>query len=123
MNVHIVTKEQDLKKWIEEPNRLVFLFYTSVWCEAGQNIKPVFEKIANDYPDVICIKIDVDRFEEFEITRHNAIDRWWPAITEITNLPSFKIYYNCHKLSEFVGGESSNLELELSKARDIIQIR
>jgi thiol-disulfide isomerase/thioredoxin len=123
MNVHIVTKEQDLKKWIEEPNRLVFLFYTSVWCVAGQNIKPVFEKIANDYPDVICIKIDVDRFEEFEITRHNAIDRCWPAITEITNLPSFKIYYNCHKLSEFVGGKSSNLELELSKARDIIQIR
>jgi thiol-disulfide isomerase/thioredoxin len=121
MNVHIVTKEPDLKKWMEEPNRLVFLFYTSVWCVAGQNIKPLFEKIANDFPDVICIKIDVDRFEE--ITGSHAIARSWPAITEITNLPSFKIYYNCHKLSEFVGGKSSNLELELSKARDIIQIR
>jgi thiol-disulfide isomerase/thioredoxin len=121
MSVHIVEKEQDLKKWMEEPNRLIFLYYTSVWCKPCQNIKPIFEKIANDYPDVICVKMDVDRFEESD-ELSKMTNKCWPVITEIIQLPSFKIYYNCHKLSEFIGGKS-NLELELSKARDIILIR
>ncbi len=104
MNVHIVENEQELKKWIEEPNRLVLLYYTASWCGPCQKIKPNFEKIANDNPNVICVKIDVDEFED----------------CDVSIIPSFKIYYNCQLLSKFESGK--NLELEFSKAQKIIQI-
>jgi thiol-disulfide isomerase/thioredoxin len=103
MNVHIVEKEQELKKWISEPNRLVMLYYTASWCQPCQTISPVFDKLALDNPDVICVKIDVDVFEDCNVKQ----------------MPTFNIYYNGHILVEFAGGKS-NLELQLSYAKEKI---
>ena len=49
------------------------LYFTATWCPPCKAIKPVYEKLAKEYPEVAFGKIDIDDNQEtaaeFEVSR------------------------------------------------------
>jgi hypothetical protein len=95
--VHVVTNESELKKWIQEPNRIVLV------CYLNDNTLQILDNLSKDNMDVIFVKIDINEFKESDA-----------KIRKI--LPIFTIYFNEKKISEWIG-VTIDIGFMLSKAR------
>lgn len=69
MAVMEITKENFEQVVIE--NDFVILDYWAPWCGPCRSFAPVYEKVAEDYPDVVFAKINTE--EEQEIAAHFQI--------------------------------------------------
>jgi thioredoxin 1 len=68
--VTILESGQELSKIMKEGNKV--LYFTATWCPPCRAIKPVFEKLSNEFAKTQFIKIDIDENEktayEYQIT-------------------------------------------------------
>merc|ERR1712168_1621203 len=63
-------------------NARVVIDFTATWCGPCKRIGPVFEKLAEQYPDIKFFKVDVD--ENGEVSE----------LEGISAMPTFKFYLN-----------------------------
>ena len=62
--VHVVRSEEELKK-MQDTGQLVVTDWFAKWCGPCMNFKPTFQKLAEEYKDVLFCEIDVDDADEF----------------------------------------------------------
>jgi thioredoxin 1 len=74
--VTILSSSEKITEIVSKPGNKV-LYFTATWCPPCRAIKPVFEKLSNEYTNVNFVKIDIDENEQ------TAYDY------QITSVPTF----------------------------------
>ncbi|KAF9995038.1 Thioredoxin-like protein 1 [Entomortierella chlamydospora] len=78
--------------------KLVVVDFTAAWCGPCQTIKPIFEKLSNQYRHVTFVKVDVDEFQEVA------------AVAGVTAMPTFQFFKANKKIAEMKGANAVQLE-------------
>ena len=71
------------------------------WCPPCQQIRPIFEKLANDFPSITFLKVDIDNF---------------PEPTEafgVNSVPTFFFLNGEDVKSHFSGADKNRLQKDL----------
>merc|ERR1711998_372524 len=71
--------------------KLVVVDFTASWCGPCQRIAPVFIKMAEEMPEVVFVKVDVDENDEVA------------AECGISAMPTFQFYKSGAKIDEMCG--------------------
>jgi len=84
-------------------DKLIVVDFTATWCGPCQRIAPVFAKLAEEMPDVVFIKVDVDENEETA------------AACGIQAMPTFQFYIKGEKKEEFSGASEEKIREAIAK--------
>ncbi|KAI8509746.1 Thioredoxin domain-containing protein 2 [Branchiostoma belcheri] len=87
----------------ENKDKLIVVDFTASWCGPCRMIAPVFEKLAEENPDVIFVKVDVDANDETA------------GACGISAMPTFQCYKNGAKVEEMCGASEDKLREMVAK--------
>ena len=103
-----VTNYDELEKLkIEGP---VLINITASWCGACRFFEPFLEKLANQYPSIKFLTIDLDEAEE----------RMPDIIDHVYNIPHFDLYHDGVKVAEYCGSKADKLKLTIEQFKSKI---
>lgn len=88
-------------------NHKSVLYFTASWCQPCRNIKPVYEKLSEKYPDVAFGKVDVDENSDA------ALD------FEVSAVPTFVLFEKEHATEKWAGADQVKLEKHIQKLNDL----
>ncbi|XP_078532701.1 thioredoxin-like [Lissotriton helveticus] len=95
---HICNLDQFNEALKNAGGKLVVVDFTATWCGPCKMIAPFFEKLSNDYPDVVFLKVDVDDAQD--VAQH----------CDIKCMPTFIFFKNGEKVDDFSGANQATLE-------------
>lgn len=78
--------------------RLAVLYLTATWCGPCRFISPVYASLAERYPNVVLLKVDIDEARD-------VASQW-----NISSVPTFFFIKDGEKIDEVVGADKSSLE-------------
>lgn len=102
---HICSLDEFNEALTSAGDKLVVIDFTATWCGPCKMIAPFFEKLSNDYPDAVFLKVDVDDAQD--VAQH----------CDIKCMPTFHFYKNGKKIDEFSGANQANLEEKVKKLK------
>ncbi|XP_060093148.1 thioredoxin [Heteronotia binoei] len=79
-------------------SKLIVVDFSATWCGPCKMIKPFYHSLAEKYPDVVFIEIDVDDAQD--VASH----------CDVKCMPTFQFYKNNEKVHEFSGANKEKLE-------------
>jgi len=79
-------------------DKLVVVDFTASWCGPCQRIAPIFVKLAEEMPDVVFVKVDVDENEQVA------------QACGIQAMPTFQFYKKGEKVHEFSGASEDKIK-------------
>ena len=85
--------------------KAVVVDFTATWCGPCQRIAPVFAQLAEENPDVVFVKVDVDENEE--VAQQCGIQA----------MPTFQFYKNGAKVDEFSGADPNKIKATIAKCK------
>merc|ERR1711998_303845 len=91
------TKAEFDKALADAGDKLVVVDFTASWCGPCQRIAPIFAKLAEEMPDVVFVKVDVDDNEETA------------AACGIQAMPTFQFHKAKAKVHEFSGASEDKV--------------
>merc|ERR1712147_140915 len=94
----VPTKAEFDETLAKAEGKLVCVDFTATWCGPCQRIGPTFVKMADEFPDCVFIKVDVDENEETS------------AACGIQCMPTFQFYKNGKKVDEMSGADPNKLK-------------
>ena len=83
--------------------KLVVVDFFATWCGPCQRIAPIFEQLAAKYPNVVFLKVDVDKCPDSG------------AANGVTAMPTFVFFRNATKIDMQRGGDPAALEQKIQK--------
>jgi thioredoxin 1 len=86
-------------------NNKAILYFTATWCPPCKMIKPVYEKISSDHPEVKFGKVDVDDNQEASMNH------------EIQAVPTFIVFKDNGVIDRFSGADQKQLEGAVKKLK------
>ncbi|KAF9990200.1 Thioredoxin-like protein 1 [Mortierella antarctica] len=89
--------------------KLVVVDFTAAWCGPCQTIKPIFEKLSNQYRHVVFVKVDVDEFQEVA------------AVAGVTAMPTFQFLKASKKIAELKGADAAELEKLIKQHQGLVE--
>ena len=96
--VKVVTSMDEFETQLQEAgNKLVVVDFYANWCPPCKRIAPVFEQLSNENPEVVFLKVDVDKCP--------AIARKY----KISAMPTFKFFKHSTLYNTIVGGNTSKI--------------
>ncbi|GFT18364.1 thioredoxin [Nephila pilipes] len=97
--VHAVTSEDDFKAQLEAAgDKLVVVDFHATWCGPCKMIAPFFQELAEEHPDVVFLKVDVDDVEDVA-GQYN-----------VSSIPKFVFIKNKNQVNEMLGADKENLK-------------
>jgi thioredoxin len=102
--VRSVTTKAELDSILAEAGSktLVILDFSAVWCGPCKMIAPIYEELANEYTDVIFLKVDVD--ENPEVTE----------MFQVMSMPTFLLLKNKQSVERWSGASVEKLRAALA---------
>lgn len=97
---------------VVEGNKNIALDFKAEWCGPCKMFGPIFEKVSNDYDDVVFAKVDID--ESPEIANYFNI-RGVPTVAFIKNKELVYIEAGMHtekKLRKIIDKEKDNADAQ-----------
>jgi len=79
-------------------DKLVVVDFTATWCGPCQRIAPIFTKLAEEMPEVVFVKVDVDENEE--VAQECGVE----------SMPTFQFYKSGLKVHEFSGASEDKIK-------------
>ena len=95
--VTLATKADFDKCLADAGDKLVVVDFTATWCGPCQHIAPVFVQLAEEMPDVVFVKVDVDENDETA------------EACGISSMPTFQFYKGAEKKHEFSGASEAKI--------------
>ena len=99
----LATKADFDKCLADAGDKLVVVDFTATWCGPCQRIAPVFIKLAEEMPDVVFVKVDVDENEETA------------GACGIQAMPTFQYYKSGTKVHEFSGAAEEKIRAAIDQ--------
>ena len=96
---------EEFEALLKDETKLIVVDFTASWCGPCQMIKPHFEKMSEDYTDVVFIKVDVDENAD---TAEKA---------GISCMPTFHFYKGGAKVEEMQGANVDGLKSHVEKLK------
>jgi len=100
MSVITLSDDKSVEKF-RVINSKSILYFTATWCPPCKAIKPVYESLSKDHPEVAFGKIDVDDNPDA------ALD------FQIRSVPTFLFFNRDEVISKFSGADRSQLEEQI----------
>lgn len=113
----ISTKEEFDAALKDAGSKLVVVDFTASWCGPCQQIAPVFKELAQEYKDVVFLKVDVDenkvwhprlwismihqKFLCFAFLFLFSLMQETAEHCGVSSMPTFQFYRNGNKFDEF----------------------
>ena len=97
------TKAEFDQALIDAGDKLVVVDFTATWCGPCQRIAPAFAAMADEMPNVVFIKVDVDENDETA------------AACGISAMPTFQFYKGGAKADEMQGANEAGLREKIAK--------
>ena len=94
---------EEFNELIKSESKLIVVDFTASWCGPCQMIKPIFEQMSQDYPNVVFIKVDVDANGE---TAEKC---------GINCMPTFQCFKDGSKVDETLGASPDGLKKLVEK--------
>nr|AAK72483.1 thioredoxin [Branchiostoma belcheri] len=101
--VQMIETKAAFDKLLAETDKLIVVDFTASWCGPCRMIAPVFEKLAEENPDVVFVKVDVDANDETA------------GACGISAMPTFHCYRNGAKVEELCGASEEKLREMVAK--------
>eukprot|EP00164_Ancoracysta_twista_P002804 GFYU01003729.1.p1 GENE.GFYU01003729.1~~GFYU01003729.1.p1 ORF type:complete len:1078 (-),score=216.65 GFYU01003729.1:197-3391(-) len=83
--------------------RLVVVDFSAEWCGPCKFVAPQYENLSYEFPDVVFLKVDVDRLQETA------------AQCGIRAMPTFQLYKNSARVEEVKGAMIDNVKQAIMK--------
>eukprot|EP00126_Sphaerothecum_destruens_P004693 Sdes_comp18336_c0_seq1m8067 len=80
------------------PSQLIFIDFYATWCGPCLQIAPFIHELSHKYPNILFFKVDVDKNEQVA------------GFHNIQKLPTFVLYKNRVKVTEFSGASKEKIE-------------
>ena len=90
-------------------NKLVIVDYFATWCGPCMAAAPQFANLSNKYANVVFVKVDTDK------------NRSIASNAGVKALPTFMLYKNNVKLTEFSGADMQKLEQLIAQYGDTFE--
>ncbi|XP_067012450.1 thioredoxin-2-like [Anabrus simplex] len=104
--VHTVKDKRDfISKLDDAGDHLVVVDFYATWCGPCKMIAPKFDELADEYPEVTFLKVDVDECEDLAVEY------------EISAMPTFVFIRNKKKLESFSGANTNKLQAALVRLK------
>ncbi|GBE77305.1 Thioredoxin [Sparassis crispa] len=101
MTVTVISSLEQFHEVINGDKPVIIDFWAT-WCGPCKVISPIFEKLAEQFPDAGYYKVDVD--EQNEIAQE----------VSVRAMPTFMAFKNGQKVKEVVGANPSGLQTLIS---------
>lgn len=88
-------------------NKMVVVNFTASWCGPCKAIAPLFEELASTNPDMVFIKVDVDKFGSVA------------AQCKVSSMPTFQFYKDKSGTIQFSGANRDKLKESVEKLKTI----
>ncbi|KAJ3158944.1 hypothetical protein HDU86_002113 [Geranomyces michiganensis] len=95
-SVHVTSESQFDKA--KNASALCVVDFTATWCGPCKAVAPRFEKLSDQYPNVVFLKVDVDEMQS--IARQHGVSA----------MPTFHLYRSGKRLDEVVGADIVKVE-------------
>jgi thioredoxin len=99
----LATKADFDKALAEAGDKLVVVDFTATWCGPCQRIAPLFAKLAEELPEVVFVKVDVDDNDETA------------QACGISAMPTFQFFKGASKVHEFSGASEDLIRQAVAK--------
>ncbi len=83
---------------------LVVICFWAPWCKPCETVLPAFEKLAEKYVDVICMRVNVDLMDRLF---DNQVNHSFIRQEDIKSVPTFIFYRGGKRLGTVVGDNMS----------------
>ncbi|KAI8827823.1 Allergen Cop c 2 [Chytriomyces cf. hyalinus JEL632] len=83
--------------------KTVIVDWSATWCGPCKMISPVFVKLAEEFTNVVFIKVDVDEVPDAA------------EAAGISSMPTFQVYQDSQKVDEMIGANPAKLRGLLEK--------
>ncbi|KAI4306577.1 hypothetical protein L6164_029840 [Bauhinia variegata] len=100
-NVHEITSLQSWEEKLSEASRdgkIVVANFSATWCQPCRDIAPTYSELADKYPHLLFLKVDVDELAELS-------NSW-----DINATPTFYFLKEGKEVDKFVGANKSDLQ-------------
>ncbi|GMT29448.1 hypothetical protein PFISCL1PPCAC_20745, partial [Pristionchus fissidentatus] len=93
--------QTDLSLLLDSPSPLVIEFFAA-WCGPCKMMAPKFEKLAIEFPNVNCVKVDIDEQEALA------------SKYEVNMMPTFVFFKDGKEIHRIEGTKEENLRTQFS---------
>ncbi|CAG0913855.1 unnamed protein product [Notodromas monacha] len=104
LNVKDIQDLDEYRRQLESAGeKLVIADFGASWCRPCHLIAPVFQSLADKYPNAVFLKVDVDQCQDV------------PAVEKVSKMPTFIFYKESAKVDLLQGADPNALESMIKK--------